>query len=124
MDNQGILDLETKRLQGLVDGDPRALEAHLDNGLVYIHTNGICDTKQSLIKSIADGVRKYTRLSPRRSDVRRFGDVFIITGEMDIAYIARGAANDAVIMFTAVWHADAQTARLISWQSSPSTFRP
>jgi len=124
MNKQDILDLEAKRLQGLIDGDLPVLEESLADSLVYIHTNGICDTKQSLIKSIADGVRKYTRLSPRRSDVRRFGDMFIVTGEMDISYIARGTANDAVIMFTAAWCAGAQAARLVSWQSSPLTFRP
>lgn len=124
MNSQDILDLEAKRLRGLIDGNLGALEESLGDNLVYIHTNGICDTKQSLIKSIADGVRKYTRLSPRRSDVRRFGDVFIITGEMDISYIARGTANDAVIMFTAVWRVDVRPAHLVSWQSSPSTFRP
>lgn len=124
MNDQHILDLEAKRLQALIDGNLPALETCLAENLVYIHSNGIRDTKQSLIKSIADGVRKYTRLAPRNSDVRQFGEISIITGEMDISYIARGTSNDATMMFTAVWRADAQTGRLVSWQSSPSTFRP
>lgn len=124
MDNQGILDLETKRLQGLIDGDLFTLETLMSDDLVYIHSNGICDTKQSLIRSIADGVRKYTKLSPRKSDVRQFDEIFIITGEIDISYIARGISNDTAIAFTAIWRADAHAARLISWQSSPSIFRP
>ncbi|WP_290810596.1 nuclear transport factor 2 family protein [Ferrovibrio sp.] len=123
MNEQGILDLEAKRLEATIGGNLQALDEYLGDTLVYIHTNGICDSKQSLIKSIADGMRKYTKLAPRKSDVRRFGEIFIITGEMDISYIARGTSNDATIMFSATWYAEARSTHLVSWQSSPSTFR-
>jgi len=118
-----VIALEKSRFAALVSGDLQTLETMLDDQVAYTHTNGIFDTKASLLGSIRSGVRKYLAFDCVALAGTAFGTTFVLTGRSAIRYEARGNVVSAEIAHTSVWRADGATARLIAWQSSPATFQ-
>lgn len=113
-----VLDTQQKRLRAMVDADLDALEALLDDDLVYIHTTGAIDTKSSLIESIVSGSLDYTRIVPTDTVLRLEGKAAIITGSAELGVIAGGTAHAASIRFTEVYVDAGDGWRLASWQST------
>lgn len=117
-----VIELEGLRYQALVDANLSSLDTLISDDVRYIHTNGIVDSKASLIESLASGKRKYLSIIAVEQEVRQYGDLHIITGEIKIQYIARGDTYEALLAHTSVWLERSDQAQLISWHSSPSTF--
>lgn len=122
MDLEQIIELENRRLAALVRSDIATLDALLHPDLTYVHTNGIQDTKASLLESLEKGVRKYVSFQPTIRTKNNFDPLFVLSGTSQIEYEARGSRVQAEIAYTAVWLKCAEGARLIAWQSSPATF--
>lgn len=116
-----VIALEKSRFAALVSGDLQTLETMLDDQVAYTHTNGIFDTKASLLGSIRSGVRKYLAFDCVTLTGTAFGTTFVLNGRSAIRYEARGNVVSAEIAHTSVWRADGATARLIAWHSSPAT---
>ena len=57
-----LLSLEKKRRSALLNGDVAELEKLLAPELVYIHSTGRIDYKQSLLESVASGRLKYVSI--------------------------------------------------------------
>lgn len=58
------------------------------------------------------------KIAPLNQVARGWGDLFIVTGETDIAYVTRGQTFDVRIASTSVWRRDGTTLCLVSWHSS------
>ena len=54
-----VLQLEKDRFKAMIGKDSIALERILANDLLYIHSNGVIDSKETLIKNIMSGKVEY-----------------------------------------------------------------
>ena len=117
-----VVKLERMRYDALVQGDVETLKRLLSDDVQYIHSNGLVDTKDSLVGSLASGSRKYLAFDAIHQETRDYGDISILTGEVSISYIARGVANELRAAHTSVWRTVGGITQLVSWHSSPATF--
>ena len=63
-----IADLEARRYAAIVAADFAAMDEFYDEGLIYVHSSAVVDTKASYIDSIRSGRAKY--LSAKQTDVK------------------------------------------------------
>lgn len=113
-----ILTLEAERYAAMLVPDIARLNELIADDVVYIHTNALIESKAVFVGSLAEGRRRYVKIAPVNQVVRGWGDMFIVTGETDIAYVTRGQTFDVRIASTSVWRRDGAALRLVSWHSS------
>ena len=97
-----ILAIEEERCRAERAGDMATLERLLDDSLVYIHTNGLIDSKKSLIAS--RDKMKFQKMDRRDLKVRVSGDLAVITGGsvgIGLAVAEAFAAEGANVLITA-----------------------
>ena len=73
-----ILALEDKRYAAMCGGDFAALEAMLDDELLYTHSSGLTDTKATWLASLRSGKTKYKSTACSDRKVRLVGSEMCI----------------------------------------------
>jgi hypothetical protein len=86
-----ILAIEEERCRAERAGDMATLERVLDDSLVYIHTNGLIDSKKSLIAS--RDKMKFQKMDRRDLKVQVSGDLAVITGGLSVEVRVTGVAD-------------------------------
>ncbi|MFM2388402.1 MAG: hypothetical protein RL660_3159 [Bacteroidota bacterium] len=83
-----ILKAEADRYAAMIAQDTATLSAMLSSDLVYIHSNGMTDTKQSFLNSVATKTLVHKKITTSNVVVRKYKDVAIVTGNAtyDINY--------------------------------------
>lgn len=99
-----IQKLENKRINGLLQSDFGTVEAMLSDTLIYGHSTGLIDNKESLMASLRGGSVQYqmiTSLIGEASPVTP--DVVIATGEIAIRAVVNGQVGNFGGPYMAVW---------------------
>src|SRR4051812_42688166 len=65
-----LLKLEKDRFKAMIKKDSNFLAVILSEDLVYIHSNGAQDTKESFIKSITSGNLEYFSIDVQNADIK------------------------------------------------------
>lgn len=116
------LDAEDRRRQALLSGDAAALESLLAPELVYVHSTGVRDTRDSYVAKIRDGVLQYLHLAFQDLQAQPVGaDLAVVTGRME-ATVRRDGQDRAVrSLFLTVWtrRPSDGTWRLVAHQGMP-----
>ena len=115
---QMIIDLDTKRMTAMAQKDVAALKNMLCKGLIYTHSSGRQDTKQSLLDGMESGTTVYTSMVPSDVKAQDFGNVVVLTGVAAIGVNARGKPNSFRVRFTDVYENQNGTWRMVTWQST------
>lgn len=109
---------DEQRFAAVVAGDVTTLANVLADDLVYCHSAGDCEGKESFIASIRGGSLKYEFIRPEKPKVTALGDVVILTGSAAMR-VARdgGAARDLTLGYTDafVWR-DGRW-QLVAWRA-------
>lgn len=114
-----LLDVDAARAAAMVAGDAEAMDAILDDGLTYAHSNGRIDTKASLIDALASERVDYRVIDVGRRDARIFEHTGVVTGPVRIEVDAGGRRDVLRSVYTAVyWWRDGAW-RLVAYHSSP-----
>jgi len=114
-----ILKLDEERSRAMIAADAAALERLMSDDIVYTHSSGRLDSKESFIASIASGTVKYRRV--QRKDVMftvREGFA-VLTGAAEIDVETGGRLLNLNLRFTNVWERTPKGWRQIAWQSTP-----
>ena len=113
-----ILALEEKRFAAMVAGDVAALDALLDDGLVYTHSSGVVDDKASYLEAIGSGRTRY--VSQKRFDerVRMRGDCALVTGRAEIEVEVNGVHKSLRLRYLDVWVKTPRGWKFAAWQST------
>lgn len=109
---EGVLEAQKRKFAAQVGKDMTALDALLDDRLIYIHSNGVRETKAEFLAALAQ--RDYLSLTPEDVTVREFGDMAIVNGTV---HIHAGGGRHMVSRVTDVWRNDGGW-KNISWQST------
>jgi hypothetical protein len=75
-----VLQVESQRVQALLQVDVAALDRILSNDLTYTHASAAVNTKAEYIERVKSGQLKYEMIEQRDVNVRVYGNTVILTG--------------------------------------------
>ncbi len=113
-----ILALEDDRYGAMLKGDVSALEALLDDELVYTDSSGRIDTKTQYLDSFKVGLRKYRNIERRNLQVIIRGNAALVFCELHIQASLRDAPRNVRTKALAVWTKTGDKWRLLALQST------
>ena len=114
-DANAILQLDDSRFKATIAADIAAMSELFADELVYTHSNGLVDSKESYLEAVA--AKKFDYQDVRRFDqqVALHGDTALVTGRAEIDVNGRHLN----CRFLTVWVNQAGTWRFAAWQSTP-----
>jgi hypothetical protein len=113
-ESQLLIDLHKKKFSWLVDKNYDSLQVLLDEKLLYIHSNGLTETKADVFSNLKSEVISYTRSDVTEAQVRFFGNSAVITGKGAFAGKARGTPFELNLVYTEVYSKVNNKWRLVS----------
>ncbi|MBK8503497.1 MAG: nuclear transport factor 2 family protein [Saprospiraceae bacterium] len=121
-DGNEVLMAEKSRFKAMVDRDLVTLDQVISEDLVYIHSNGSIDTKESYIAAIEDGSRAYNDITMKDAQVRTYGEVGIINAKCTYHRTTpEGRADNLSLFYTSVYAKIDGRWQHVSWQSFKMT---
>ena len=115
-----VLALEERRRQALLAGDLPALQGLLADGLVYVHSTGVCDRKDSYLAKLSGGSLKYLELSFADLQVQWLQQAAVVSGRMAAVVSKDGQRKNVASLFMTVWGLGADGVwRLHAHQGTP-----
>jgi ketosteroid isomerase-like protein len=111
--------MDDGRVAAFKSGDADALGAVLSDELRYAHSNGIVDSKASLVELISTGKTKYVGYDYEERTFRfPAPKIALMSGRARIQAETATGKMDSVLSFLAVWKEDEDGQwRFLAWQS-------
>ena len=98
-----ILALEELRRQALLAGDLPALQRLLAEDLVYVHSTGACDGRDSYLAKLAGGSLQYLELDFFSLQVQVLPQAATVSGRMVALVSKDGQRKNVASLFMTVW---------------------
>jgi uncharacterized protein (TIGR02246 family) len=117
-DQIAIQQVEALRYRAMVTGDLETLDRLLADDLVYTHSHGGVDDKESFLAALADGSVDYKRLAVDSVRIQVWNDAAVVTGGVEMVVAAGGKEHDLSSRFTAVYRFAGDRWQLAAWQST------
>lgn len=115
-----ILALEERRRHTLLAGDLSALQLLLAEDLVYVHSTGASDSRDSYLAKLAGGRLQYLELHFANLRVQCLGQAATVSGRMTAVVSKDGQRLNVASLFMTVWAQDPDGAwRLHAHQGTP-----
>lgn len=111
-----ILALEDARYAAMIAIDKKKLDALFHDALIYTHSSGEVDTKQSYIEAMGAKYR-YTAAKRSGEQVRFYGDTALVTGRAELHVELHGDPRVLKVAFLNVWVKTPAGWRFVAWQS-------
>ncbi len=106
------------RVAAMLAPSREKLDAVLSPELRYAHSNGLVDSKSSLIESLLGGSAKYSKYDYQE---RKFSfplvGLALMTGRFDVNAVVGGNAAVSTIGYLAVWRLEKGEWKFLAWQS-------
>lgn len=116
---ESLKSAELARFKVMVSKDRAGLESVMHKDLVYFHSSGVADTKDSYIESIFNGKSNYLSISSSEMLTRVYGNTGINTGIVNIINLnAEGKETPLKLRFTDVFVFEDGRWQMVSWQST------
>lgn len=116
---ESLKEAELNRFKVMVAKDIPGLQAVLHKDLVYFHSSGMQDSKDTYIASIASGKSSYVAITPEEMQQRVYGKTGINTGIVSILQQAADGAQTTIrLRFTDVFVYVDKRWQMVSWQST------
>jgi ketosteroid isomerase-like protein len=102
-DEEAVLAAEATRYAAMIAGDVRALEGLLDDDLVYSHSDGSRDSRETYLKKVSDRHFVYQRIDAPVERLLIIGDCAVLTGtmnaEVSVGGQSRGLNNGCLAVY-------------------------
>lgn len=118
-----ILSLERRRLAAMVAADLPALRELLDDRLIYAHSNGGMDTKESLLRALGGERLEYRAIEPGELSVRIAGperDKAEVQGPARLRVAGPRGELTLDLRYVATWERGPDGWKLIGYESQPA----
>jgi ketosteroid isomerase-like protein len=116
---ESLKEAELNRFKVMVAKDVPGLQAVLHKDLVYFHSSGVQDNKESYIASIASGKSSYVTITSEELQHRVYGKTGVNTGIVSILQQAADGAQTTIrLRFTDVYVFADKRWQMVSWQST------
>jgi ketosteroid isomerase-like protein len=116
-DQKAVIATEKQRFAAQVSKDLAVLEKVLANDLVYTHSNGGADTKQSYIQSLRDGKTAYESIDVEEQKARVYGNTAVINGLCLFKAINKGESVNSHLRYISVYVRNGTQWQMVAWQS-------
>lgn len=116
-DEKAVMAAEKQRFDAQVSKNYTVLEQVLANDLIYTHSNGNTDGKQSYIQSIRDGKSNYAAIDPQEQKVRVYGNTAIINGVCLVKMNNNNQPTELKLRYTDVYVKNGNQWQMVAWQS-------
>ena len=115
-----ITALEEKRFRLMLVKDADTLEELLDEALVYTHSFGDRDTRESYLQKFREDFFDYHRIDHRIDGIVTRGNAAIVTGFMSAQVTVGGQQRTIENVYTAVWGREVGMPwQLVAFQPTP-----
>jgi hypothetical protein len=114
-----IVNLDSLRFQRMIIGDTNSLYSLLDDSLLYIHSNGLVESKQSFIHSIANRkivYQKFEFLTRRKTIMSR--NAITYRGVVLVEGLFEQQPFSIRLAFSSMYRRNRNQFRLSYWQST------
>lgn len=116
---QTVLALEDERVAALCTQDAETLERLLSDSMVYVHSTGLLDTKETFLGHVRNGPIQYKTFERRAVEAYQAStSTVIIRGEAAVGVEFDGNPLDLDFRYLAVWVKHDEAWRFEAWQSS------
>lgn len=117
--DEDILEAHAKRLAAMTARDTNTIKQYLDDELLYVHSNGLHETKRQHIDAIAGGKIIYQTIAAEQPPlVMRKNRMAMLNGKMDVDGLYQGTPFTVHLSFLAVYRKSKGVWKLLSWQSA------
>ncbi len=106
------------RIAAMQKPSPEALQTILSDALRYAHSNGLVDTKTSLIDSLVQGKTRYLQMQyEEREFTFPAPEVALMSGRVKVHVQTPTAEITATLLFLGAWKLEKGAWRFLAWQS-------
>jgi hypothetical protein len=114
-----VLEEREKRLyEGLAASSAEMLDDIMSEDIVYIHSQGIADTKQENLIGQQTGLFKHGPVVRRNGGTKVYGNMAVTLGMIDMVDLAHGPAHTLHLEQTLIWINEEGTWRLLLRQAT------
>jgi Domain of unknown function (DUF4440) len=114
--NSKIAKLQQLRFDAMVNRDTAYLRKYTDEGLVYIHSNGLVQSQHDFIQSVGLQSIVYQQIKLKEQQVRVYKKAAIINGIVLVKGMFNGKAFDVELRYTDMY-VYKKGWKMASWQS-------
>ncbi len=112
--------LERQRAEAMQAGDVDTLDALISDKLIYLHSSGGRDGKESYLGNLRSGTIDYKRVAPPEPEVHIAGDTAIVFGRMNADVVRDGKPLALDYDYLAVYAREDGRWRFLAFQPRPS----
>ena len=116
-DEKAVLAVEKQRFEAQITKNYAVLEKVLGDDLIYNHSNGNQDSKQSYIQSIRDGKQSYDAIEMLENKVLLYGNTAVVSGICQIKATNNGQTINTKLRYTDVYVKKGPQWQMVAWQS-------
>ncbi|MGA0555539.1 nuclear transport factor 2 family protein [Larkinella sp. VNQ87] len=116
-DEKTVLAVEKERFDAQVTKNYAVLEKVLGDDLMYNHSNGNQDGKQSYIQSLKDGKQSYEAIDIQEQKVHLYGNTAVISGICLVKATNNGQTINSKLRYTDVYVKKGKQWQMVAWQS-------
>lgn len=117
-DVEGLLEADRVRREAMVSGNLDRLAGMLSDDLVWTHSSGKTDGKESFLKTIESKTVIYQSLEVENHTISRHGEVMIYCGSLIGSAIVDGNVKNLRNRFLSVWEKSGTSFEMLAWQST------
>lgn len=119
VNQSSILAAEEQRFKHMEAKDTAWLRQNLDDELVYLHSNGLRETKEQHLHSIGHSEIVYQKIDWQPgAEARQYGKIALTNGQIHVKGILRGNPFEIKLLYSAVYRRKKGKWRLLNWQST------
>lgn len=117
---RAVFRAERDRFDAQVQRDMNFLDDHLDERLVYIHSNALVENKQDFLRSISNRSIEYRRMNTIGDRNFRLlgGRNAIVTGRLEVQGLYGTFPFATDLLYTSIYRRQGGKWKLVSWQST------
>ncbi len=112
-----VLAADSARIVAMLSDDTVALDSLLHSELIYTHSNGVIDSKQSLLEGLMSGRVDYRSIEVESAVVRIHGDAAVVTGRVRMEVAAGEAVHHLLSNYTTVYWWEEGRWQMVAYQS-------
>lgn len=116
-DEKAVMEAEKQRFEAQVARKYDVLEKVLADDLIYTHSSGNTDGKQSFIQSLREGKSLYDAIDVKEQKVRVYGKTAVVNGVAFMKVTSNGQTNDLRLRYTDVYVKNGKQWQMVTWQS-------
>jgi len=115
---KALQNADDARVAAMRSPDSQTLSALLSEDLRYAHSNGVVDTRASLMEVLMTGKTKYLGFEyQQRNFTFPAPGIALMSGRAQVKAATAAGEMDSTLSFLAVWREEAGQWRFLAWQS-------